>query len=575
MKKPPFKSNFLPASSLLFSILRFSGFLFFGLLLSCQPLRQVDGIITNALIYDGSGGKPFNGSLAWDGDSIIAVGDVKNLEGKVKIDAGGKVLSPGFVNMLSWAPETLIHDGRSLSDLTQGVTMEIFGEGSSMGPINESMRKDMLASMGDHPYEIPWTTLGEYFEFLEKRGVSCNFGSFIGAATPRVHVLGYANRQANPQELDTMRNLVAQAMEEGAMGIASALIYAPGTYANTNELVELSKIVSDHGGMYISHIRSEGNKIWNALDEVFTIAREAKLPAEIYHLKISGKENWQYQSKLEHLIDSARKSGLKITADMYNYTAGATGLDAAMPTWCQEGGYMDWAKRLKDPITRKRILHEMETETNGDWENFYKLCGPENMLTVEYLNKDLRKYIGKTIAEISKERGTSPAETILDLVIKDGTRVGVIYFMMSEENVKRNIQLPYVSFCSDAGSIAAEGMFLENNVHPRTYGSFARLLGKYVRDEKVIPLEEAIRKLTSMPCENLKVQKRGLLKPGYFADIVVFDADKIEDHATFEKPHQYSTGVHHVIVNGTQVIKEGNHTGAKPGRAVRGPGWKH
>lgn len=542
---------------------------------SCAPKPlEVDGLITHALIFDGLGSAPVAGSLAWNADTIVSVGDVGKVNAKMIIDAGGMALAPGFVNMLSWAPETLIHDGRSLSDLKQGVTLEVFGEGSSMGPINEAMRKEMVASMGDHPYEIGWTTLGGYFDYLEKRGVSCNFASFIGAATPRIHELGYANRQATPEEMGRMKQLVAQAMEEGAMGVASALIYAPGTYANTNELIELSRTAAGYGGMYISHMRSEGNHIWSALNELFTIAREAGIPAEIYHLKLSGRNNWNKQDLLEQKIDSANKAGLKITADMYNYTAGATGLDASMPTWCQEGGYQAWANRLKDPVLRKRILHEMETDTMGSWENFYKMCGPENMITVEFMNKSLRKYVGKTITEISKDRGTSPAETIADLVVEDGSRVGVVYFMMSEDNVRRNIKLPFVGFCSDAGSIAAEGMFLENNVHPRTYGSFARLLGKYVRDEKLIPLEEAVRKLTSQPCENLKVKNRGVLKPGYFADLVVFDPATIQDHATYDKPHQYASGVHQVIVNGVQVIKDGEHTGAKPGRAVRGPGWK-
>ncbi|MEO5583531.1 MAG: D-aminoacylase [Saprospiraceae bacterium] len=533
----------------------------------------LDHLITNALIYDGSGRPPMKGSVGWNSDSIVYIGDGKNVNAKETININGKALTPGFVNMLSWAPESLIHDGRSMSEIKQGVTLEVFGEGNSMGPINESMRKEMISYMGDHPYEIGWSTLGGYLGFLEKKGVSCNFASFIGAATPRVYVLGFANRAPNAQELDSMKNLVSQAMQEGAMGVGSALIYAPGAYAKTDELIELSKVASSYNGMYISHMRSEGNAIWNALEEVFTIAREAKIPAEIYHLKISGKDNWPYQTRLEQVIDSARKSGLKISADMYNYTAGATGLDAAMPTWCQEGGYSAWAKRLKDPSLRKRIISEMETETNSGWENMYKMAGPENMLTVGYYNKNLRKYVGKTIAEIAKERGKSAAETILDLVIEDSSRVGMIYFLMSEENVKRNIKLPYVNFCSDAESIPNEGMFLENSTHPRAYGSFAKLLGKYVRDEKVIPMEEAIRKLTSQPCENLKIKRRGLLKQGYFADMVVFDPATIQDHATYEKPHQYSTGVDHVFVNGVQVIKDGEHTNAKPGRAVRGPGW--
>ncbi len=545
-----------------------------GILISCsKPTIRVHHLVSNAMIYDGSGSLPWLGAIGWSGDSITYIGDGLDITSDSVVNAHGLAIAPGFVNMLSWAPETLIHDGRSMSDLKQGVTLEVFGEGTSMGPINDTMRKEMMAYMGDHPYDISWTTLGEYFAFLQTRGVSTNFASFIGAATPRIHELGYQNRHATPDEMLRMKNLVSQAMQEGAMGVASALIYAPGTYANTQELIELAKVASSYGGMYISHMRSEGNQIWSALDEVFTIARNAQIPAEIYHVKISGKDNWRYQDQLESKIDSAQRAGLKITADMYNYTAGATGLDAAMPTWCQEGGYSAWANRLKDPVLRKRILHEMETQTNHGWENFYKLCGPENMLTVEYFNKDLRQYVGKTIADIAKARNKSAAETILDLVIQDGSRVGVIYFMMSEDNVRRNIKLPYVSFCSDAGSIANEGMFLENNVHPRTYGSFARLLGKYVRDEKIITLQEAIRKLTALPCTNLKIKDRGLLKLGYKADLVVFDPDKIADHATYENPHQYATGVIQVWVNGVHVIKDGEHTNAKPGRAVRGPGW--
>ena len=536
--------------------------------------RHVDHLITNATIYDGTGGAPYKGSLGWNGDSIVYIGDGVGVEAKETMDIQGKALTPGFVNMLSWSPESLIQDGRSMSEIKQGVTLEVFGEGNSMGPINETMRKEALSTMGEHPFEINWHSLGEYLTFLETKGVSPNFASFLGAANPRVYMLGYANRAPNAHELDSMKLLVRQAMEDGAMGIGSALIYAPGTYAKTDELVELCKVASSYGGMYISHMRSEGNAIFEALKELFTISREANLPAEIYHLKISGKDNWQYQSKLEHVIDSAQKAGLKITADMYNYTAGSTGLDAAMPTWCQEGGYTAWAQRLKDPLMRKRIIHEMETQTNAGWENMYKMAGPDNMLTVGYYNKNLRKYVGKTIAQIAKERGKTAPETILDLVIEDSSRVGMVYFLMSEDNVKRNIALSYVSFCSDAQSMPNEGWWLENSTHPRAFGSFARLLGKYVRDEKVIPMQEAIRKLTSLPCSNLKIKDRGLLKQGYKADLVVFDPATIQDHATYEKPHQYATGVEHVFINGIQVIKNGEHTGAMPGKAVRGPGWK-
>lgn len=557
--------------------MKYVSLLFTLIIFSCASpatKKQIDHLITNALIYDGSGGTPIKGSLGWSGDSIVYVGNGAGIEGKETIDIQGKALSPGFVNMLSWSPESLILDGRSMSEIKQGVTLEVFGEGNSMGPINEAMRKEALSTMGEHPFEINWHSLGEYLTFLEKKGVSPNFASFLGAANPRVYMLGYANRAPNLQEMDSMKLLVRQAMEDGAMGIGSALIYAPGTYAKTEELLELCKVASSYGGMYISHMRSEGNAIFDALKELFTISREANLPAEIYHLKISGKDNWQYQSKLEHVIDSAQKSGLKISADMYNYTAGSTGLDAAMPTWCQEGGYKAWAQRLKDPLLRKRIINEMETQTNGGWENMYKMAGPDNMLAVGFYNKNLRNYVGKTIAQIAKERGKTAPETILDLVIEDSSRVGMVYFLMSEENVKRNIALPYVSFCSDAQSMPNEGWWLENSTHPRAFGSFAKLLGKYVRDEKVIPMQEAIRKLTSLPCSNLKIKDRGLLKPGYKADLVVFDPATIQDHATFEKPHQYATGVEHVFVNGIQVIKNGEHTGAMPGRAVRGPGWK-
>lgn len=386
--------------------------------------------------------------------------------------------------------------------------------------------------------------------------------------------MGYENRAPKPDELERMKALVKQAMEEGAMGTTCALIYAPDNYATTEELIELSKVAAPYGGMYISHMRSEGNNILAAVDETIRIAREANMPAEIYHLKMGGKENWRKLDSVIAKIDKANRSGLRISADMYTYTAGATGLDATMPPWVQEGGINEWIKRLKNPTIRKKVLQEMRTPTDK-WENLLLNAGtPEGVLLLGFTNDSLKRYTGKTLGAVAKIYGKTPEETAMDLVITDSTRVEAAYFLMSEDNIKRQIALPYVSFGSDAGSPAAEGFFLKYKDHPRAYGNFARLLGKYVRDEKVISLEDAIRKLTSLPAGNLKIKKRGKLTLGYFADVTIFDPAKIQDHATFENPHQYSTGMVHVFVNGTQVLKDGDHTGARPGRVVRGPGWK-
>jgi N-acyl-D-amino-acid deacylase len=432
----------------------------------------------------------------------------------------------------------------------------------------------MLDAQGDIKYAVEWTTLGEYLEYLERRGVSTNIASFVGAATVRVHALGYQDRAPTSAELEQMRGLVAQAMREGAVGVSSALIYAPGFYAKTDELIALAGVAGEYGGMYITHLRSEGNNLLEALDELITTARKANVTAEVYHMKAAGKPNWGKLDAMIAKIEKARAEGLKITADMYNYTAGATGLDAAMPPWVQAGGFRAWVARLKDPKIRRQVLKEMTTPTD-EWENLYLLAGsPEKVLLVEFKNPRLRHLTGKSLGEVAKLRGKSPEETAMDLVIEDDSRVGTVYFLMSEENVKKQIKLPWVSFCSDAGSLAPEGVFLKGNPHPRAYGSFARLLGKYVHQEKVIKLAEAIRRLTSLPAENLKIDRRGKLEKGYYADIVVFDPDEIIDHATFEKPHQYATGMVHVFVNGTQVLKDGEHTGATPGRLVRGPGWK-
>ena len=535
--------------------------------------KTYDVVITSGEIYDGSGRTSYVADVGIKDGHIAAIGQLQP-DADVVIDANGLAVAPGFINMLSWANESLIEDGRSQSDIRQGVTLEVLGEGWSMGPLNKQMKRAMRYFQGDIKFSIKWTTLAEYLEYLVKKGVSTNVASFVGAATVRVYAIGYQDRPPTSAELKQMRKLVGQAMQEGALGVSSALIYTPGCYADTDELTALAEVAGKYGGMYISHIRSEGNSLLEALDELITIARKANVAAELYHMKAAGKSNWDKLDAMIERIEKARAEGLKITADMYTYTAGATGLDAAMPPWVREGGYQAWVSRLKNPQIRKRLLKEMATPSD-EWENLYLLAGtPENILLVGFKNEKLKHLTGKTLAEVAKMRGKSPAETAMDLVIEDNSRVETVYFLMSEENVKRQIKLPWVSFCSDAASLATEGVFLKSNPHPRAYGSFARLLGKYVRREKVITLAEAIRRLTSLPADNLKLDRRGKLKKGYYADIVIFDPEKIIDHATFEKPHQYATGMTHVFVNGTQVLKDGEHTGAKPGRVVRGPGWK-
>ncbi|MCP5052871.1 MAG: D-aminoacylase [bacterium] len=549
--------------------------IFFTLCLTmCSSTTEYDIIIRNGTIYDGSGSTPYVGDVAIDGDKIAAVGTLGNAKGKQEFDAKGLAVAPGFINVLSWAIESLIRDGRSQGDIRQGVTLEVFGEGWSMGPLNEKMKKESIEQQGDIKFDIEWTTLGQYLEYLEKRGISTNIASFVGATTVRIHEIGYENRPPTAEELDRMRTLVKEAMEEGALGVGSSLIYAPAFYAKTDELIELCKVAAQYGGMYISHMRSEGKRLLEAVDELITISREAGLPAEIYHLKTGGKTNLDKMDKLIKRVESVRAEGLKITADMYLYTAGATGLDAAMPPWVQEGGLKAWIQRLKDPDIRKRVMAEMKVAADT-WENVYFDAGsPDRVLMVGFKSKELKPLTGKSLAEISKMRGTSPEETAMDLVIEDGSRVGTVYFLMSEENIKKQIALPWVSFGSDEASMAPEGDFLESNPHPRAYGNFSRLLGKYVREEKVILLEEAVRKLTSLPAENMKIKQRGRLREGYYADIAIFDPRNIRDHATYDKPHQYSTGMVHVFVNGQQVLKDGEHTGASPGRVVRGPGWK-
>lgn len=545
------------------------------LLSSCKK-QEYDVILRGGTIYDGSGQAPYVADVAIQADTIAIIGDLKNAKGKTELDVTGLAVSPGFINMLSWATESLIIDGNSQADIRQGVTLEVMGEGFSMGPLNDAMKEKLKRDIRKTglEYSVEWTTLGQYLEFLERRGISPNIASFVGATSVRVHELGYDNRLPNDQELNRMKDLVKQAMEEGAMGVGSSLIYAPASYSSTEELIELCKVASQYGGMYITHMRSEGDNIYSAINETIRIAREAGIPSEIYHLKLGGQRNWNKLDSVISLINKANEEGLHITTDMYTYTAGATGLDASMPTWLQEGGINEWIRRMKDPKLRKKALEEMHKPSES-WENLLLLAGSaDNVLLVDFSNDSLKQFTGKTLQQVASLVGKSPEETAMDLVCADSTRVGTVYFLMSEENVKRQITLPYMSFGSDAESPATEGWFLKSNTHPRAYGNFARLLGKYVRDEKIIPLEEAIRKLTSLPASNLKIQKRGTLKPGYFADIAIFDPSSIQDHATFEKPHQYSTGMVHVFVNGKQVLNQGEHTNARPGRVVRGPGWK-
>ena len=487
------------------------------------------------------------------------------------------VVAPGFINVLSWATESLIEDGRSQSDIRQGVTLEVFGEGWSMGPLSKDLKKDLQlpTAQGDIKYDVDWNSLDEYLKSLIKRGISPNVASFIGATTVRINHIGYEDRAPTDEELTSMKQMVRQAMEDGALGVGSSLIYAPAFYSSTEELIALCKVASEYNGLYISHMRSEGNRLLQSIDELMRIANEADIRAEIYHLKMSGKENWSKYDEVVKKIDSARTAGLSITTNMYNYVAGATGLDASMPPWVQEGGYKKWAERLQDPKIRQRVLGEMTTPTDK-WENLMYAAGTsDNLLLVGFKNDSLRHYTGKTLTEVAIIHGKSPEETAMDLVIADGSRVGTVYFLMSEENIKKQIALPYMSFGSDASSMTPEGVFLNSSTHPRAYGNFSRLLGKYVRDEQIISIEEAVRKLTSLPASNLKIKNRGNLAKGYFADLAIFNPETIQDHATFTEPHQLSTGMVHVFVNGEQVLKDGEHTGATPGRVVRGPGYKN
>src|SRR5215510_7352168 len=540
---------------------------------SSRPVsqQQFDVIIRGGMVYDGTGRAPVKADGGIRGDRIAAVGNLSRATAPTIVEAKGLAVAPGFINMLAHSESSLIVDPRSLSEIKQGVTTQIFGE-SSMGPLNDSMKRRLRDQQGDIKFDIEWTTLAEYLKYLERRGIPQNVASFIGAATIREYVIGLEDKPPTPAQLDQMRELVRREMEAGALGITTALIYPPAFFAKTDESIELCKVAAKYKGKYTAHIRSEGAQLLEAVQETIRISREAGLPAEIYHLKASGEANWPKMDQAIKLIEDARKKGVRITADMYTYPAGGTGLDASLPPWVFDGGREAGYKRLQDPATRQKIADAVRTPTN-EWENLYLLSGsPDRILLASFKNDKLKPLTGKTLADVARMRGKDPIETIMDLLLEDRSRIGTIYFLMSEDNIKKQIRQPWVSFGSDAASIAAEGVFLKSSAHPRTYGNFARLLGKYVRDEKVISLTEAVRRLTSLPATNLGLNHRGLLQRGMFADVVIFDPQTIADRATFENPHQYSVGVRDVFVNGKQVLKNSEHTGAKPGRALWGPG---
>ena len=531
-----------------------------------------DVLIRGGTVYDGSGSPGRRADVGIRRDTIAAVGDLSSASGRAVVEAKGLAVAPGFINMLSWSTESLIVDGRSQGEIRQGVTTEIFGEGSSMGPLTEEMKRRMKEEQGDLKYDVKWTTLAEYLAYLEKKGVAPNVASFIGAATVREYVVGLDDRPPTAAELDRMRDLVRQEMEAGALGIGSSLIYAPGTYAKTEELIELCKVAGRYRGKYISHLRSEGDRLLEGVDELLRISREADAPAEIYHLKAAGQSNWAKEDEAIARIEKARAEGLKITADMYTYTAGATGFDACIPPWARDGGYEALFRRIQDAPTRSRIVADMRRPAEG-WENLCRAAGsPDRLLMVEFKTDALKPLTGKTLAEAAKMRGTDPESTILDLVVEDRTRIGVVFFLMSEDNVRKQVRLPWVSFGSDAASMAPEDPFTRSSTHPRAYGNFARLLGRYVREEKLVSLEEAVRRLSALPADNLGLDRRGRIGPGMFADVVVFDPGAIADRATYEKPHQYAVGMRHVFVNGVAALSNGEPTGATPGRALRGPG---
>lgn len=537
-------------------------------------MAEYDLILRGGTLYDGTGTDPVIADVAIADGKVIAVGEAIDGGAKQTIDVSGLAVAPGFINTLSWAVESLIEDPRSMSDLKQGVTLEVMGEGTSMGPLSDEMKaaRDTILSNADIKYDIEWTTLGEYLEFLEKRGVATNVTSFVGSSTLRIHTVGYADRPATEDEMAEMKRLLHEAMREGAVGMSAALIYPPATYQTTEELIELCKVVAEYDGMYISHIRSEGGKFIEALDEFLHIVRDAKVTGEVYHLKAAGRENWHKMDQAIAKLQAARDEGLPVSADMYTYPFSGTGLSSCIPPWAHDGGFEAMIARLKDPETRQRIKGDMKMPSTK-WENMYYENGLDGILLAGFKNLALRKYQGKTLGDVVKERGTDPDDTLMDLIIEDNSRIFTMYFSMNEDNLRKQVQQPWMSFCSDAGSIAPEGVFLNTVPHPRAYGSFARVLGQYVRDEGLLTLQQAVRQLAGLPADNLKLKERGYLKAGYQADIAIFDPAKVQDHSTPQDPHQFSEGMVHVFVNGVQVLRDGDHTGNMPGQVVRGPGW--
>lgn len=535
------------------------------------PELRFDVVIRNGIIFDGSGQRPLVGDVAIIGDRIAFVGHHAPGHGKQEIDATSEAVAPGFINMLAHPEASLLVDGRALSDLRQGVTLEVMGE-DSMGPLTPQMKQRMMERQSDIRYAVDWTTLGEYLDKIERRGIAPNVASFVGAGTVRVNVLGEADVQPTSAQLSQMRGLVHHAMEEGALGVTTALIYSPYSYAKTPELIALAQESARCGGMYIAHMRSEGDQLIEAVQESIDIARASGAPAEIYHLKAAGKRNWNKLDAVIAKVEAARASGTRITADMYTYTAGATWLDEAIPPWVHDGGLEAAAARLKEPMVRAKVIAEMRA-AHHSWEDLYGFAGPDGTLLLGFKNPAFKPLIGRTVAEVAKQRGASAEDVIIDLVSGNGAHVDVAYFLMSEENVRRQTALPWVSFGSDAEAPAPEGVFLQYNSHPRAYGNFARLLAKYVREEKALSLQEAIRKLTSLPAANLSLRDRGRLLHGYFADVVIFDPASIQDHATYEKPHQLATGVRDVLINGRWALRDGEPTGATTGRFVHGRAW--
>lgn len=534
---------------------------------SCASARATpafDTVIRGGTIYDGGGGAPYTGDVAVKGGRIVALGPRISGRGRAEVDARGLAVAPGFINMLSWAAVPLIQDGRAQSDIRQGVTLEVMGEGWSMGPFSPAQKAEALAEQTTTRYPIDWTTLGEFLRFLEKRGVSVNVASMVGASTIRVHELGRNDVDPTPEQLARMRFLVRQAMDEGAMGVGSSLIYVPAVYAETDELVALASEAGRCGGMHVSHMRSESSRLLEAIDELVEIGRRSGARAEIYHLKAAGRSNWPSMDSALARIEAARTAGVAVSANMYLYSASGTGLDSTLPLWVREGGAQAMQARLRDPAVRARVVADMEGGSR-DWTT---------VQPVGFTNPALRVHSGKRLPEIAALRGKSAAETAVDLIIEDGSSIGTVFHSISEDNLRKVLARPWVSFGSDAAALATEPPFTDRAVHPRAYGNFARLLGRYVREEKVIGLPEAVRRLTSLPADNLRIADRGRLRRGFHADLAIFDPAKIADRATYESPHQYAVGMRHVFVNGVQVLKDGEHTGAKPGRFVRGPGWR-